>query len=141
MFHPQATVEKANELGKNGMIAHLGIKITEIGKDFIKGTMPVDSRTHQPYGMLHGGASVALAETLGSLASSYCINNDTQICVGQEINANHIRSVWEGEVEGTAKPLHVGKKSHVWEIKINDMNGNLVCISRMTVAVLERKNH
>ncbi|MCZ2222199.1 MAG: hotdog fold thioesterase [Chitinophagales bacterium] len=123
----------------NTLAEHLGIEISEIGNDFLKATMPVDKRTHQPYGLLHGGASVALAETVGSVASALVINKETQMCVGLDINANHIRSVKSGLVTATAKPLHIGSTTHVWEIKIVDENEKLVCISRLTVAVLKQK--
>ncbi len=115
----------------------LGIAFTEIGEDFIRGTMPVDDRTRQPWGLLHGGASVTLAETLGSMGANMCVD-DTRLCVGQEINANHVRSVRSGVVTGTARPLHLGGRSHVWGIDIVDESGALVCISRLTMAVIAR---
>jgi 1,4-dihydroxy-2-naphthoyl-CoA hydrolase len=126
-------------LGQNTMGEHIGIRFTEIGPDYIKATMPVDHRTRQPYGLLHGGASVALAETLGSVGAAYVIDQSKFICVGQEINANHIRGVRDGLVTGIAKPLHTGSTSHVWEIKIYDEKERLVCVSRITVAILERR--
>jgi 1,4-dihydroxy-2-naphthoyl-CoA hydrolase len=116
----------------------LGIEFTEIGEDFIRGTMPVDARTHQPFGLLHGGASVALAETLGSMGANMCVDSSRYLCVGQEINANHLKSVRSGRVTGTARPLHVGKRSQVWSIDIVDDSGALVCVSRLTVAVIPR---
>jgi 1,4-dihydroxy-2-naphthoyl-CoA hydrolase len=116
----------------------LGIEFTEIGEDFIRGTMPVDARTHQPYGVLHGGASVALAETLGSMGANMCVDSTRYLCVGQEINANHLKSVRSGRVTGTARPLHVGARSQVWSIEIVNDSGALVCVSRLTVAVLQR---
>ena len=115
----------------------LGIRFTEIGPDYVRGTMPVDARTHQPYGLLHGGASVALAETLGSTAAGLCVEPDQGV-VGIEINANHLRGVREGLVTGTARPLHVGRSTQVWEIRIEDEGGKPVCISRITLAVLPR---
>jgi 1,4-dihydroxy-2-naphthoyl-CoA hydrolase len=118
--------------------SHLGIEFTEIGADFIRGRMPVDDRTRQPYGILHGGASVALAETLGSVGAGLVIDPSQFTCVGQEINANHLRAVRDGFVIGTARPVHLGKRSQVWEIRIVDERDKLVCISRLTVAVLER---
>lgn len=121
------------------MVNHLGIEVTEIGADYLKGKMPVDHRTTQPFGILHGGASVSLAETLGSIASSISVDQTKQYCVGLDINANHIRSVREGFVFGIAKPLHVGKKTHVWEIKITNEADQLVCISRLTMAVIDIK--
>lgn len=122
-----------------GMAKHLGIEFLEIGPDFIRGRMPVDDRTHQPYGILHGGASVALAETLGSTGAALAIDPDKYRCVGQEINANHIRGISSGFVIGTARPLHVGRRSHVWEIRITDERDKLVCISRLTMAILEKE--
>ncbi len=118
---------------------YLGIKFTEIGENLLKATMPVDHRTHQPYGVLHGGASAALAETLGSVGSALVIDTEKYICVGLEINANHIRSVKDGEVTGVATPIHLGRSTHVWEIRITDKNEKLVCISRLTVAILDKK--
>ena len=126
-------------LGKGTMTEHLGICFTEIGKNFIKATMPVDHRTKQPHGLLHGGASVALAETLGSIGAALVIDREKFICVGQEINANHIRGVKTGFVTGIAMPVHMGSSSHVWEIKIYNEDEKLVCISRLTVAILKKK--
>jgi 1,4-dihydroxy-2-naphthoyl-CoA hydrolase len=116
----------------------LDIKFIEVGKDFIKATMPVDHRTHQPYGLLHGGASCVLAETLGSIASGHVIDHEKFICVGIEINANHIRSVRHGIVTGITIPIHIGNSTHVWDIKIYDEREKLVCISRLTVAILKK---
>lgn len=116
----------------------LGIRITEFGDDFVRGTMPVDRRTHQPMGILHGGASVVLAESLGSLAANLCVDASKQYCVGLDINANHIRAVRSGVVTGTARPVHLGRTTQVWEIRIEDEAGKLVCLSRLTMAVLER---
>ncbi len=121
------------------MAAHLGMEWVAIGPDYLKLRMPVDHRTHQPYGILHGGASCALAETVGSVASHLMIDNDRFICVGLEINANHVRSVRQGFITATASPLHVGRTTHVWDIKIHDEGEKLVCISRLTVAILEKK--
>ncbi|WP_243739637.1 hotdog fold thioesterase [Algoriphagus boseongensis] len=121
------------------MIDHLGIEFTAIGDDFLEGTMPVDHRTIQPYGLLHGGANVVLAETLGSLACSLTIDTSKQICVGLEINANHLKSVREGKVRGVAKPIHLGKTTQVWEIKIFNEEEKLCCISRITMAILDKK--
>lgn len=120
-----------------GMAKHLGMEFTELGPDFLRGRMPVDHRTHQPYGILHGGASVALAETLGSYAAMLTTDPGKVRCVGQEINANHIRGVASGFVIGTARPVHVGRRSQVWEIRITDERDKLVCISRLTMAVIE----
>jgi 1,4-dihydroxy-2-naphthoyl-CoA hydrolase len=117
---------------------HLGIEFTEIGPDFLKARMPVDDRTRQPFGILHGGASVALAETLGSTGAGLVIDRSKQRCVGQEINANHIRAATEGYVVGTARPVHLGRRSHVWEIHIHDEKERLVCISRITMFILDK---
>lgn len=133
------TLEQVRESfdSKPDLAGHLDIRITAVGPDFLQGTMPVDHRTFQPFGLLHGGASVALAETLGSVAANYCVDMSRFHCVGQEINANHVRSVRSGRVTGTARPIHVGSRSHVWEIRIEDESGRLCCISRLTMAVLE----
>jgi 1,4-dihydroxy-2-naphthoyl-CoA hydrolase len=117
---------------------HLGIEFTEIGPDFLRARMPVDGRTRQPFGILHGGASVALAETLGSIGAALVIDRSKQRCVGQEINANHIRAATEGYVIGTARPVHLGRRSHVWEIHIHDEKERLVCISRITMFILDK---
>jgi len=119
------------------LISHLGIRIIEIGPDFLRGTMPVDARTVQPYGLLHGGASVALAESLGSAGAAMSVDAQYQV-VGQEINANHVRAVRSGLVTGTARPVHIGGRTHVWTIDIVNDSGKLVCISRLTMAVIKR---
>ncbi|WP_235958273.1 MULTISPECIES: hotdog fold thioesterase [Flammeovirga] len=124
---------------RNNMLGHVGIEFLEVKDGFISAKMPVDNRTKQPMGLLHGGASVVLAETLGSVGALAHIDSETQVPVGQEINANHIKSAKEGEVVGEATPIHMGKKSHVWEIKIYDEQRDLVCISRMTVAIITKK--
>jgi uncharacterized domain 1 len=126
------------ELELGGLAKHIGIELTEIGPDFLRGRMPVDERTRQPYGILHGGASVALAETLGSYGAGLIIDNARYQCVGQEINANHVRAISDGYVIGTARPLHLGRRSHVWEIRIEDERNRLVCVSRITMYILER---
>ena len=123
---------------RDSLPKHLGIEFTEIGADFLRGRMPVDERTKQPYGILHGGASVALAETLGSTAAGLVVDPDKYRVVGQEINANHVRAISDGFVIGTARPHHVGRRSHVWEIRITDEQERLVCISRLTMFVLEK---
>jgi 1,4-dihydroxy-2-naphthoyl-CoA hydrolase len=135
------TLSSASELNakRSGtLIEHLGIEFTEIGDDYIRGTMPVDARTRQPYGLLHGGASVALAETLGSTGSALCIDADEYQCVGQEINANHVRAARAGLVTGTARPVHLGGRTQVWSIEIVNEAGKLTCISRLTMAVIRR---
>ena len=124
---------------KDTMHEHLGIKFTDVGENFLSATMPVDHRTVQPMGLLHGGASLALAETLGSIAANYVVNPATHYCVGLDINGNHLRAVRNGTVTGTASPLHLGSTTQVWSIEIRDEEGRLVCISRLTMAVLSRK--
>ena len=132
------TVEDLNSTRAGTMLEHIGIEFTEIGADFIRGTMPVDRRTRQPYGLLHGGASVALGETLGSTGATLCVDAKEYQCVGQEINANHVRAARTGLVTGTARPAHLGRHSHVWTIDIVNEAGKLVCISRLTVAIIRR---
>jgi len=124
---------------KNTMVDHLGIKITEIGADFLRGTMPVDERTIQPMGLLHGGASIALAETLGSLAANYVVDRALFYCVGLDINGNHLRAAKSGIITGTAKPLHLGSSTQVWTIEMVNEQNQLTCISRLTMAVLRKK--
>ena len=131
-------VAPINAWSKNTLGEHLGIEITEAAPGYIKGTMPVDKRTHQPMGLLHGGASVALAETLGSIGSHLCIDTEKYYCVGLEINANHIRAVKSGFVTGVANALHRGRTTHVWEIKITDEREKLVCVSRITMAIVKK---
>jgi 1,4-dihydroxy-2-naphthoyl-CoA hydrolase len=125
-----------NSWSTNTLMEAIGIQITAMGDDWLQGTMPVDRRTHQPYGLLHGGASVALAETLGSTAAMLTLDSAKERAVGLDINANHVRGVLSGTVTGTARPLHLGRSTQVWEIRIEDENGKLVCISRLTMAVV-----
>jgi 1,4-dihydroxy-2-naphthoyl-CoA hydrolase len=132
------SVEELNAGRAGTMIEHLGIEFTEIADDFIRGTMPVDGRTRQPYGLLHGGASVALAETLGSMGATMCVDTKEYQCVGQEINANHVRPARTGLVTGTARPVHLGGRTQVWTIDIVNEFRRLVCTSRLTVAVVRR---
>ena len=132
------TPEILTERGSNSLPGHLGIRITEVGADYLRATMPVEPRTHQPFGVLHGGASVALAETVGSLAAMLCVDPQFMV-LGQEINANHLRSVSSGTVTATARPYHIGARSHVWGIEIRDASERLVCVSRLTLAVVERR--
>ncbi|MBX2971083.1 MAG: hotdog fold thioesterase [Cyclobacteriaceae bacterium] len=139
LFHPNVTLEILNKMSANTMVEHLGIVFTAIGDDYIQATMPVDHRTHQPYGLLHGGASVALAETLGSVAAHCCIDTSIQYCVGLDINANHVRGIKQGTVTGTTKPIHIGKRTHVWEIRITNEQNELICISRITMAVIDKR--
>ncbi len=139
-FEKNVTPEALNALGSENMGQHLGIEFTEVGGDFIIAKMPVDHRTKQPYGLLHGGASVALAETLGSVASHCIINSELFQAVGLEINANHVRSAKDGSVYGRCSPLHIGGSSHVWDIKITDEKGKMICISRLTVAIIKKRH-
>jgi len=130
-------LERINAWNRGCMVEHLGMQVTEVGADFLRGTMPVDARTRQPFGLLHGGASVALAESLGSLAGNLCIGAQ-EMAVGLDINANHVRALSEGSVIGTARPLHLGRTTQVWEIRIEDERARLVCIARLTLAVVPR---
>ena len=139
MWKNEVTLSVINEMCKDTIHTTLGIEITEIGKDYLKGRMPVDSRTVQPMRILHGGANVVLAESLGSIASLLMINYEEEIAVGLDVNANHIRSVDSGYVYGVAKPINIGKKVHVWEIKITDQQDQLSCVSRLTVSILPKK--
>jgi 1,4-dihydroxy-2-naphthoyl-CoA hydrolase len=139
IWRNENTLEKLEEHSRNTLAGHLGIRVTEIGPDYLRATMPVNSHTHQPMGILHGGASVALAETVGSLAANLCVDVEKYVCVGQEINANHVRPAASGLVTGTARPFHIGGRSQVWGIEIRDEQDKLVCVSRLTMAVVERK--
>jgi 1,4-dihydroxy-2-naphthoyl-CoA hydrolase len=120
-------------------VRHLGIRFTEVGPDYLRASMPVDERTVQIHGVLHGGASVALAETIGSFAANLCLDQSRCTAVGQEINANHLRPVSSGLVIATAKPFHIGSRSHVWHIEIHDERQRLICVSRLTMAVIDRQ--
>ncbi|WP_294344220.1 hotdog fold thioesterase [Prosthecochloris sp.] len=141
IFTVPVTVEDINttQIIDGQMAKHIGIEMTEIGQDYMVAKMPVDHRTIQRIGIMHGGASLALAETIGSIAASYCIDRENFFIVGQEINANHIRSVREGHVHAKATPLHLGKRSQVWDIRITNDENKLVCVSRFTVAVLKKR--
>jgi len=132
------TVQEMNSLHEGTLVSHLGINFIDIGADFVSATMPVNQRTRQPYGLLHGGASVVLAETVGSMGAGMCIDMKEYQCVGQEINANHVRAGRSGLVTGTARPVHLGGRSHVWAIDIVNDAGKLVCTSRLTVAIIRR---
>ena len=129
-------LERINGWSANSMMETLDIRITAIGDDWLQGTMPVDHRTHQPYGLLHGGASLVLAETLGSTAAMLTLDPEQELAVGLDINANHVRGVRNGTVTGTAKALHIGRTTQVWEIRIENEDGALVCVSRITMAVV-----
>jgi len=138
-FDKNVSVEDLKPLGKGTMTEYLGIEWVEVGKNFLKAKMPVDHRTIQPYGLLHGGASCVLAETIGSVASHLVIDPSAFYCVGIEINANHIRSAKDGFVYGTCSPLHIGSSTHVWDIRITNEEEKLICISRLTVAIMKKK--
>ncbi len=130
------TLDELNAASANTMMRHLDIVFEEIGEDFLRATMPVDDRTRQPMGLLHGGASVVLAESIGSVGANLCVDRSKFVCVGQEINANHVRSARSGRVSGTARPAHLGGRTQVWAIEIVDEAKELLCISRLTIAVL-----
>jgi len=135
-FRHTATLDELNRRGENTALSALGIVLTELGEDYLRGTMPVDTRTKQPYGLLHGGASALLAETLASVAANLCVRDPArEQAVGVEINANHLRAVTDGSVTGTARPLHIGRSVQVWDIRIEDAQGRLACVSRLTLAV------
>lgn len=137
MFKHKIDLDVLNKFSDNTLNGHIGIEFIEGGDDYLIARMPVDNRTRQPYGILHGGASVVLAETLGSIASAMCLEDPkTQKAVGLEINANHLKSVTDGWVYGTVTPIHVGRRTHVWDIKIRNEEGQLTCISRLTVAII-----
>lgn len=137
-FKATVSLDTLNKMSNNTMVQHLGIEFVEIGLDYLVARMPVDHRTHQPMGLLHGGASVALAETLGSVAAHCSIDLNKFYCVGLEINANHLKGMRDGFVYGTARPLHVGRSTQVWEIRIENDRKELVCVSRITMAVLAK---
>ncbi len=140
MFVKGVTVETVNQMCQNTLVDHLGIEVIELGEDYLVAKMPVDHRTHQPMGLLHGGASVVLAETIGSIAASLSVNQKLQHCVGLEVNANHVKSVKSGFVFGRTKSIHLGKRTQIWEINITNEHDELVCISRLTMAVIDKKN-
>ena len=132
-------LEQITNRSANTLVDHLGIQFTEVGEDFLRATMPVDNRHRQIMGVLHGGASAALAETIGSFAANMCVDQARYMCVGQEINANHLRPVPGGTVTATARPFHIGSRSQVWHIEIHDERQRLVCVSRLTMAVVDRR--
>lgn len=134
----QPNLQQMSEHARNTAAATLGIEYLEVGDDYLKGRMPVDERTRQPYGILHGGSSVLFAETLGSIAANHCLVSDNKVAVGLDINANHIRPVAKGWVLGTARALHIGSTTQVWEIRIETEQGKTVCISRLTMAIVPR---
>ncbi|MET0290354.1 MAG: hotdog fold thioesterase [Pseudoxanthomonas sp.] len=136
IFHAPIDLDALNAMAGSSIVGHLGICFTEVGDDWVRGTMPVDARTHQPFGLLHGGASVVLAETLGSMAGGLCVDPATHGVVGIEVNANHVRGVRAGTVTGTARALHLGRSTQLWDIRIENEAGQLVCASRLTLAVV-----
>jgi len=138
-FNKQLVLQDILHPREQNLAAHLGIELTELGPDRLEGRMPVDHRTRQPHGLLHGGASVALAETLGSIGAWLTVDPEKNHVVGLEINANHVRSVRQGHVTGVARPLHRGGTTQVWDIRISDEEGRLVCVSRLTVAVIPKR--
>lgn len=131
----ETDLDALNAIGENSLVAHIGIRFTAIGDDYLEAVMPVDARTHQPFGLLHGGASVVLAESMGSIAGYLCTEEGKSV-VGIEVNASHHRAVSSGEVRGTCRPLHIGSRNQVWQIDIRNARGQLCCSSRLTVAVL-----
>ena len=137
-FKKDLRIDDFSSWSHNTMAAHLGMQYDELGDDYLKMSMPVDERTRQPYGLLHGGASVALAETLGSICSALVVDHEKFRCVGIEINANHVRSATSGSVIGVCRPIHLGSSTHVWDIRIHNAEDKLVCISRLTVAILRK---
>ena len=139
IWHRKPTLESLNALSKDTLMEQIDIRFTEVGDDYLAGTMPVDGRTHQPFGVLHGGATVALAETLGSSAANCCLDLATHQAFGLEINTNHIRSVRSGKVKGTAHPIHLGRSTQVWEIRVEDESGRLTAIARLTMTVIARQ--
>ena len=138
IWRTPTSVEQIREFSRETLAETIGIRVTEIGPDFLRATMPVNPKVHQPMGVLHGGASVALAETVGSVAATLCVDQEKYVCLGQEINANHLRPISSGIVTATARPYHIGKRSHVWSIEIRDERERLVCVSRLTMAVVDR---
>ena len=140
IFKEGVTVEFLNTWSRNTLAEQIGIEFIGIGDDYLEARMPVDKRTHQPMGLLHGGASVSLAETMGSIAANMCVDQTKFYCVGLEINANHLKGVRDGFVKGITKPIHIGKTTQVWEIRIMNEKDELACLSRITMAVLEKKS-
>lgn len=139
-FNKELSIENFKQPDKGTMNDAIGIEFTEVGENFLKATMPVDHRTKQTYGLLHGGASCVLAETIGSIASAMVVDHNHYQVVGLEINANHVHSATRGYVTGVATPLHLGKSTHVWDIKIYNENDKMVCVSRLTVAIIEKRD-
>jgi 1,4-dihydroxy-2-naphthoyl-CoA hydrolase len=139
IWHHTPNPSLMDKMSEGTIDQHLGIKITEVGDDYLIGTMPADSRTFQPYGIVHGGANVVLAETLGSMAGAHVINSEHYLCMGQEVSATHLRPVSSGLVTGTARPIHLGRRSHVWEIRLTNGQGKLSCIAKLILAIVPKK--
>lgn len=139
IWRQRPDLETLNRMAADTLVEQLDIRFTEVGEDYVVATMPVDKRTHQPFGLLHGGATAALAETLGSMGANYCLDQDREYAVGLEINANHLRPVRSGRVTGTARPVHIGRRTQVWETRVEDEAARLVCVSRLTLAVVPRE--
>jgi uncharacterized protein (TIGR00369 family) len=139
MFKRRPSLDELNQLRSGTLADALGISFTELGEDFIRARMPCDQRTRQPFGLLHGGASVALAETLGTTAGNLCLDSERYLAVGLEVSANHLRPVTHGSVQGTARAIHVGRQTQVWDIRIEDDEGRMSCISRLTLAVIPKQ--
>ena len=139
IWRTEVTPELLERFARGTFADRMGIRITEVGPDYLRATMAVTPALHQPSGVLHGGASVVLAETVGSVAANLCVDRERQECYGQEINANHLRSIAAGLVTATARPHHIGSRSHVWGIEIRDERDRLVCISRLTMAIVQRR--
>lgn len=139
IWRTEVTPELLEDFSRGTFAERIGIRISEVGPDYLRATLKVTPDIHQPYGVLHGGVSVALAETVGSVAANLCIDPQRLACFGQEINANHLRSVTSGVITATARPYHIGSRSHVWGIEIRDERGRLVCVSRLTMAIVQRR--
>ncbi|MEM0940934.1 MAG: hotdog fold thioesterase [Bacteroidota bacterium] len=139
IFPENLSIDALNSFGEGCLVAYLGIRFIEAGDNYLKATMPVDHRTKQPMGLLHGGASVALAETMGSVGAALCLDLNKQYAVGLEINANHVKSAKKGLVTGIVSPIHIGKRTHVWSTKIKNDKNQLIAISRITMAILDKK--
>ena len=139
IWHHTPNPSMMDKMSEGTIDQHLGIKITEVGDDYLIGTMPADSRTFQPYGIVHGGANVVLAETLGSMAGGHVIDSEHYLCMGQEVSATHLRPVSSGLVTGTARPIHLGRRSHVWEIRLTNGQGKLSCIAKLILAIVPKK--
>lgn len=139
IWHHTPTLKDLNERSKNTLAEHMGMEFTEVGQDYLKARMPVDCRTRQPLGILNGGASCALIETIASTAANYCVDQSVCYCVGLDINANHLRSAYDGYVTAITKPIHIGKRTQVWSVDIFGEDGKQICLGRMTMATLSRK--